>query len=153
MVTVRAVYRVQNKQMEEMFALHLRHLAGDEMENLDKIKHERAWHGTSGVAFKIARTGFNRSTTIADARGKGIYLARYALLACHHAFNKGKRIGFVIACKIASTKIGRTSHDSTEPNAGCDIGGSGNDYNSWMRISFKDSQVCPEYILEVEQND
>ena len=44
-IKVGRVFRVQNKQVEESFALYLQHLAGDELENLDEIKYERVWHG------------------------------------------------------------------------------------------------------------
>jgi hypothetical protein len=53
---------------------------------------------------------------------------------------------------MASTKIGRTSSWSAEPKEGCDCGGSGDDYNAWIRVSFKDYQVVPEYILEIEND-
>ncbi len=46
-IVVKEVHRVQHKQSEESFALHIRHLAGDDLENLDSIKHERVWHGMS----------------------------------------------------------------------------------------------------------
>ncbi len=102
------------------------------------------------VAFDIAKNGFNRSKTIADAYGKGVYLSPHGNLAAHHALNKGRTTGYIIACKMASTKIGNTSSWNTEPKDGCDCGGSGDDYNAWIRVSFKDSQVIPEYILEIE---
>jgi hypothetical protein len=150
-VKVGKVFRVQNKHIEESFGLHLQHLAGDDLENIDKIKHERVYHGTSEIAFDIVNgAGFNRSKTTGDAYGNGTYYARYSLLATHHALNKGRRVGYVIVCKFASTKIGKTSRYSTEPNHGCDCGGSGDDYKAWIRTSFRDSQVCPEYILEIE---
>jgi hypothetical protein len=150
-VKVGKVFRVQNKQIEESFALHLQHLAGDDLEDLDKIKYERVWHGTGEVAFKIVSgVGFNRSKTVAEAYGKGTYLARYSTLATHHALNKGRRVGYIIVCAMASKNIGKTASWSTEPNHGCDCGGSGDTYESWIRVSFKDSQVCPRYILEVE---
>ena len=153
-VKVGKVFRVQNKKLEESFALHLQHLAGDDLENLGKIKFERVWHGTGEVAFKIVSgedgAGFNRSKTFAEAYGRGTYFARHSLLSVHHALNKGRRIGYIIVCAMASTKIGRTSQLSSEPNYGCDCGGSGDDYEAWIRTSFRDSQVCPKYVLEVE---
>ena len=150
-IKVKKVFRVQNKHNEEKFGLHLQHLAGDESENVDKIIHERVYHGTGEIAFKIVSGGgFNRSKTVAYAYGNGAYFARYGQLGAHHALNKGRRTGYIIACKMASTKIGTTMPNSTEPNDGCDCGGSGDDYDSWMRVSYNDSQVCPEYILEIE---
>jgi hypothetical protein len=153
-IKVGKVHRVQNKHVEEAFGLHLQHLAGDDLENLGKIKHERVYHGTSDIAFKIVKgDGFNRSKTIAAAYGNGTYFSRYSLLGAHHALNKGRTVGYVIVCKMASTKIGKTYPCSSEPNDGCDCGGSGDDYESWIRVSFKDSQVCSEYILEIELED
>jgi hypothetical protein len=142
--------RVQNKQSEDMFALYLQHLAGDDLENLKSIRHERVYHGTDEIAFKIVRSGgFNRSKTKAVAYGNGTYFARYGQISVHHAFKK-RKTGYIVVCKMASTKIGLTSSCSSEPNEGCDCGGSGDDYSAWIRVSFNDCQVCPEYILEIE---
>lgn len=153
-IKITKVSRVQNKQSEDKFELHLQHLAGDYKENLKNIKYERVYHGTDEVALKIVRMGgFNRSKTVAVAYGNGAYFARYGQLSIYHAFKKRPKTGYVIVCKMASTKIGRTTSYSTEPNDGCDIGGSGDDYTAWIRVSFNDSQVCPEYIIEIELDD
>ena len=153
-IRVEKVFRVQNKYSEERFCLHIRHLAGEDNENLGKIVHERVYHGTDDIAFKIVSgNGFNRSKNVVAAYGNGSYFAKYSLLATHHALNHGRKTGYVIACKMVSTKPGRTTVCSTEPNEGCDCGGSGDDYDAWIRVSFQDSQICPEYIIVISYDE
>jgi len=115
---------------------------------------ETVFHGTClSSALRIADEGFNRGKTGIKAHGDGSYHDVNGPLSLHHAREKRTPVdpACVIVSKIASGVIGQTRHGSVEPRPGCDCGADGPDRKAWMRVSFHDSQVCPEYILQLEK--
>ncbi len=112
----------------------------------DKLKEETVYHGTTpDIAKEIGLKGFNRSYTLNHRFGHGSYCDAFGQVARHHA-----KEGCIVVANCVSTKIGETRSDSREPPPGADIGGSGSDYDTWFRVSFKDNQFLATYILYVK---
>jgi hypothetical protein len=115
---------------------------------------ETIYHGTSkDIAKKIAKTKFDRGYTHNTRFGHGAYGDTRGEVALHHAY-EGQRniqgaVGYVVIGKCVSSKIGKTQGNSREPPTGCDIGGSGDDYDTLFRVSFRDGQFVPEYVLRI----
>lgn len=114
---------------------------------------EIVFHGTNeSSALGIADKGFNRDKTQTHRFGLGVYQDMYGPLSQFHALDKGERDGMrIIVSKMASGKVGKTDSDATGPPPGCDCGACDKDRSAWMRISFHDTQICPEYILHIRR--
>ena len=115
---------------------------------------EIVYHGTDeDAARSIAQKGFNRNKTVAHRFGYGTYHDIYGPLSVHHARDAGRHSASgkmcVIVSKIATGDVGETEVYADAPLDGCDCGASGPDRAAWMRVSFHDSQVCPQYILYI----
>jgi hypothetical protein len=148
------ISRVQNKKAEERYKLFCDHLVEDH-KGTRKVVEERVYHGSDEDSVtKIALSKLNRSYTHTKAYGAGAYAAAEPFAAIHHALNKphagGRKIGYIVVCKMSSTKIGHTFTGDNEPPAGCDCGGSSDGYDAWFRIIFDDNQACPIYIIKFE---
>ena len=143
--TIEKMERVQNQTSTLCYAVIKNGMI--EMAGLEHLKEETVYHGTNPeLARKICLEGFNRSFTKIHRFGVGCYADRYGQSARSHA----GPAGCIIVATAVSTKIGKTKNDSKEPPPGADIGGSGDDYKTEFRISFKDNQLLARYILHVK---
>ena len=150
-VRVVDVVAVRNFSQEHSYQGVLRGIMAEQKMSEENAQ-ETVYHGTDkDAALSIAHKGFNRNKTIAHRFGYGTYHDIRGPLSIHHAKDAGGVPGkmCVIVSKIATGVVGVTEMYADAPPDGCDCGASGPDRAAWMRVSFHDSQVCPQYILYI----
>jgi hypothetical protein len=149
--TVVKVTRIQNLANTVSYNGYLQGVMANRGIKLEDAE-ETVFHGTSyDSALAIAKTGFNRFKTATAAFGYGSYHDPYGPLSQYHAETCGSEPACVVVSKIASGVVGEGKFGDIAPPPGCDCGASGADKQSWMRISYHDSQVCPQYILHIKR--
>ena len=115
---------------------------------------EVVFHGTNYVhALSILKDGFLREMTGTTAFGHGSYHDPYGPVSQYHALDKSRHDApaCIVVSKIASGLVGLTKESDMTLPSYCDCGASGADKAAWMRISFRDPQVCPQHLLFFER--
>ena len=149
MYTVEKVLRIQNLALETAYNGFLQGVMANRKLDLSDVE-ETVFHGTNEKALlSIAANGFNRFKTSTAAFGFGSYQDVYGPLSQHHA--EGHTPSCVIVSKMASGVIGEGTFGNVEPPEGCDCGASGATKQSSMRVSYNDSQICPQYALYIKR--
>lgn len=121
-------------------------------EQYGAAKQIRAYHGTSVEdALKIINNiglSFDRSKTINEVYGIGVYFGQWPQIAESHALkHPGNKDG--IGCLIVSTiffnEVADTRNGKRRPDH-CDCGGSGVGNNQWVITPTRDHQAIPEFL-------
>jgi hypothetical protein len=109
------------------------------------------YHGTDvNTAYKIVEqkgSSFDRSMTITDACGPGVYFGRYPHVSMHHALNGNPNgTGCLMVSEIYYNKIANTRFKVARPED-FDCGGSGTGEKQWIVTSTKDNQSRPVFLI------